>query len=426
MYMKNKQKLQVFISSTYIDLENERQAAVMAILDSGNIPAGMELFKGGNLVKDTIFKWIDDSDVYMLLLGGRYGSVDEKTRLSYTQLEYEYARKKRKPVFSILLTDEYLSEKAMKQGNDKIYEHENIESYKKFKEKVGKTVVQFANNLDQIERAVIIEIENITNNYDKALVGWIRADQEITNCNPYSLNILEKNARNFLREYMIRNTLDSENAYANIVANNMLKILEFKAILEMVHRDIVIELINDSYMAKITTYRTEKYSYISAGEPYFKLYNEMTKQQADTYEFEKLLIDHANYTSLVNISITKNIDRGQFIYTVASDYIPPEKKKCEISYKSSYICPILDFFQSHRLSYPCGNFSTSVIIKNDSKQQYSILCSTYSSFSKVHYDDFKALEMDNDESCLICLPEWSLPGAGYAIAIKRKSKENHV
>ena len=264
------------------------------------------------------------------------------------------------------------------------------------------------------------------NNYDKALVGWIRADQEITNCNPYSLNILEKNARNFLREYMIRNTLDSENAYANIVANNMLKILEFKAILEMVHRDIVIELINDSYMAKITTYRTEKYSYISAGEPYFKLYNEMTKQQADTYEFEKLLIDHENYTSLVNISITKNIDRGQFIYTVASDYIPPEKKKCEISYKSSYICPILDFFQSHRLSYPCGNFSTSVIIKNDSKQQYSILCSTYSSFSKVHYDDFKALEMDNDESCLICLPEWSLPGAGYAIAIKRKSKENHV
>ena len=128
--MKNKQKLQVFISSTYIDLENERQAAVMAILDSGNIPAGMELFKGGNLVKDTIFKWIDDSDVYMLLLGGRYGSVDEKTRLSYTQLEYEYARKKRKPVFSILLTDEYLSEKAMKQGNDKIYEHENIEYYK--------------------------------------------------------------------------------------------------------------------------------------------------------------------------------------------------------------------------------------------------------------------------------------------------------
>ena len=41
-------KLQVFISSTYIDLKNERQAAVEAVLDAGHIPAGMELFKAGN------------------------------------------------------------------------------------------------------------------------------------------------------------------------------------------------------------------------------------------------------------------------------------------------------------------------------------------------------------------------------------------
>ncbi len=38
-------KLQVFVSSTYRDLIDERQAAVQAILDAGHIPAGMELFK---------------------------------------------------------------------------------------------------------------------------------------------------------------------------------------------------------------------------------------------------------------------------------------------------------------------------------------------------------------------------------------------
>lgn len=32
-------KLQVFISSTYTDLTEERQAAVEAILDAGHIPA---------------------------------------------------------------------------------------------------------------------------------------------------------------------------------------------------------------------------------------------------------------------------------------------------------------------------------------------------------------------------------------------------
>jgi tetratricopeptide (TPR) repeat protein len=43
-----KRKLQIFVSSTYSDLKGERQAAVEAILRSGNIPAGMELFAAGS------------------------------------------------------------------------------------------------------------------------------------------------------------------------------------------------------------------------------------------------------------------------------------------------------------------------------------------------------------------------------------------
>ena len=43
--MNQKKKLQVFVSSTYTDLQDERQAAVEGILGSNNIPAGMELFK---------------------------------------------------------------------------------------------------------------------------------------------------------------------------------------------------------------------------------------------------------------------------------------------------------------------------------------------------------------------------------------------
>ncbi|HYI02988.1 DUF4062 domain-containing protein [Hyalangium sp.] len=67
-----KRKLQVFISSTYIDLKEERQSAVEAILESGHIPAGMELFAAGDKSQlETIRRWIDDSDVYLLILGGR-------------------------------------------------------------------------------------------------------------------------------------------------------------------------------------------------------------------------------------------------------------------------------------------------------------------------------------------------------------------
>ena len=34
-----KKKYQIFISSTYTDLQEERQAAVQAILEAGHIPA---------------------------------------------------------------------------------------------------------------------------------------------------------------------------------------------------------------------------------------------------------------------------------------------------------------------------------------------------------------------------------------------------
>ena len=89
--MKDK-KLQVFVSSTYTDLKEERQAAVEAILSAGHIPAGMELFTAGDESQMTVIKrWIDESDVYLLLLGGRYGSVEKVSGKSYTHLEYEYA-----------------------------------------------------------------------------------------------------------------------------------------------------------------------------------------------------------------------------------------------------------------------------------------------------------------------------------------------
>jgi hypothetical protein len=90
--MAQKKKLQVFVSSTFSDLQEERQAAVEAILTAGHIPAGMELFAAGDESQMNVIKrWIDESDAYMLILGGRYGSIEPMTQKSYIQLEYEYA-----------------------------------------------------------------------------------------------------------------------------------------------------------------------------------------------------------------------------------------------------------------------------------------------------------------------------------------------
>ena len=171
-------KLQVFVSSTYTDLIEERQVAVQAILDAGHIPAGMELFKAGKSQMKTIRKWIDGSDVYMLILGGRYGSIEEESGLSYTELEYKYAISKNMPVFAIVLDDSFLHTKAASCKNIDIFEKDNKEKYETFKEFVKTNVVKFSNNVDQISSVIHAQLNEILNDPDYNLIGWVRNDNE--------------------------------------------------------------------------------------------------------------------------------------------------------------------------------------------------------------------------------------------------------
>jgi Domain of unknown function (DUF4062) len=84
-------KFQVFVSSTYNDLVQERQDALKSILDLGHIPSGMEGFFAADQEQLTyIEKIIDECDYYVLIIAGRYGSVDADG-VSYTEREYNYA-----------------------------------------------------------------------------------------------------------------------------------------------------------------------------------------------------------------------------------------------------------------------------------------------------------------------------------------------
>src|SRR5271157_912922 len=84
-------RYQVFISSTYADLKEERRAVIQTVIESNCIPAGMELFPAADEQQlDFIKRVINDCDYYLLIIGGRYGSVDE-TGISYTEQEYDYA-----------------------------------------------------------------------------------------------------------------------------------------------------------------------------------------------------------------------------------------------------------------------------------------------------------------------------------------------
>jgi hypothetical protein len=170
-----KRKLQVFISSTYSDLREERQAAVEAILKAGHIPAGMELFTAGNKSQmATIERWIDESDVYMLILGGRYGSIEPTTSLSYTELEYDYAVSQCKPAFAVVITEAALEAKV-KTGGTQFIEKVDPKALAQFREKVLKNISSFFSDSKDVKLCVYESMSDYAANSD--LKGWIAADE---------------------------------------------------------------------------------------------------------------------------------------------------------------------------------------------------------------------------------------------------------
>ncbi|MBI3247911.1 MAG: DUF4062 domain-containing protein [Deltaproteobacteria bacterium] len=172
-----KKKLQVFVSSTYTDMLSERQAVVEAILRAGHIPAGMELFAAGDESQwETIRRWIDDSDVFMLILGGRYGSIEPKSGKSYIELEYQYASEKKKPLFAAVIEESYLTAKVKADGPNAM-ERFNGNLLNVFRETVTKKICRFFGDSSELKVIVLESLLNFERNED--LAGWIRSSDAI-------------------------------------------------------------------------------------------------------------------------------------------------------------------------------------------------------------------------------------------------------
>src|SRR5438093_11478813 len=95
-------RYQVFVSSTYADLKEERRKVIQTVIEMDCIPAGMELFPAADEEQwEFIKRVIDDCDYYLLIIGGRYGSTTPEG-MSYTEKEYDYAIEKGIKVVALL------------------------------------------------------------------------------------------------------------------------------------------------------------------------------------------------------------------------------------------------------------------------------------------------------------------------------------
>lgn len=101
-------RYQVFVSSTYTDLKEERKSIIENLLNAKYIPSGMEMFSASN---DEQFKYIkkilDTCDYFILIVGARYGTINPTTGISFTEQEYDYAVSKNIPVLVFLHSDPY-------------------------------------------------------------------------------------------------------------------------------------------------------------------------------------------------------------------------------------------------------------------------------------------------------------------------------
>lgn len=170
--MSDKRKFSIFISSTYEDLKEERQAAMGVALENDFIPVGMEQFHAAPVDQWSIItKMIDECDFYLLIIGGCYGTIEESSGISYTEKEYDYAKKHNIPVCVLIRNAAGITQSKMDQENRWVKQ----EKLNAFRDKVknGGNTVDFYDDISDLKYKVSASL-NRSKNFATDDAGWVR------------------------------------------------------------------------------------------------------------------------------------------------------------------------------------------------------------------------------------------------------------
>ncbi|MEV7826446.1 DUF4062 domain-containing protein [Microbacterium enclense] len=168
----DQKRYQVFVSSTYVDLQEERRAVISTLLESDAFPAGMEMFPASDDDAWSLIKGvIDDSDYYLVVIGGKYGSLDPAEDISFTEKEFDYAVATRKPVMAFMHGDpNALTVEKSEKSEDM------QEKLANFRDKVKSSKhVKFWTTPEDLAGKVALSFNKLTRQFPA--VGWIRADR---------------------------------------------------------------------------------------------------------------------------------------------------------------------------------------------------------------------------------------------------------
>ena len=163
-------KYQVFVSSTYDDLQRERQEVMHVLLELDCIPSGMELFPAADEDQWSLIRGvIDECDYYIVVIAGRYGSIGPDG-ISYTEMEYRYAAEQGKPVIAFLhATPDSIPSRFVEETDD------GRAALQRFRDLVRKKVCKEWTTAHELGSVVARSLNWLRKTHPG--IGWVRGDR---------------------------------------------------------------------------------------------------------------------------------------------------------------------------------------------------------------------------------------------------------
>lgn len=387
-----KTRYQIFISSTYEDLKEERQKVMEVILNMGHFPIGMELFDADDEEQWVqIRQAIDDSDIYILILGQRYGSIT-KNNISYTEKEYNYAKSRNMPILSFIINDDV----PLKKGSYDL--NEKAQKLEKFKSRVKKKSCAFWSDKNELGLKVSQALQKKISNINT--LGWVKIGDK-----------LNSNISNGIEEYF----------YVGI--ERLIETLKKQIYIENFERYINVEFVDNNKNIKVTTLTNIVFKNVK-NKTYYYRPCPVFKKERDLDSYKHLIFEINGNDEIQNIKTTKQIRSKslQLRYCAVNDinystYI--NDNDIYIRHKTEHILHDGCFFQFYQLQYPCKKLSVHCCLDNN-KDKYSFICSASSSYrASKNKGHRREIEQDDSRSEII-FGDWSDIGDGFTITLNKK------
>jgi hypothetical protein len=135
-------RFQVFVSSTFEDLVDQRKQAIEVIFERGHIPIALERFAARNESDlEVITTAIKSCQVYLLILGHRYGELVPGEEYSFTELEFRIARDHGLLILPLVLKPAEVARRRMELDSTRTKdanELKHFEQFERFRESTGR------------------------------------------------------------------------------------------------------------------------------------------------------------------------------------------------------------------------------------------------------------------------------------------------